>query len=97
MLKPLPGFVLIDPAPKQTKTASGIYLPETSEEKPSEGKVLACGDTLINDGKEIVCPVKVGDIVVYKKWGGNEIKVEGVEGKEQLLVKFEDLIAIVEK
>ena len=93
MLKPLAGYVLIEPAPKETKTASGIVLPESAEEKPQEGKVLACGAPLYEEGKEIVCPVKVGDKVVYKKWGGNEIKVEG---KELLLIKFEDLMAIVE-
>lgn len=94
MIKPLAGYVLIEPAPKETKTASGILLPESAEEKPQEGKVLACGDTAIIDGKEVNCPVKVGDSVVYKKWGGNEIKVDG---KELLLTKFEDLMAIVTK
>lgn len=93
MLKPLAGYVLIEPAPKETKTASGIVLPDTADEKPQEGKVLACGDDLVEEGKTIKCPVKVGDKVVYKKWGGNEIKVEG---KELLLIKFEDLMAIVE-
>lgn len=94
MLKPLAGYVLIEPAPKQTKTASGIVLPETAEEKPQEGKVLATGGDLVEEGKTIKCPVKVGDRVVYKKWGGNEIKVEG---EELLLIKFEDLMAVVTK
>lgn len=94
MLKPLAGYVLIEPAPKQTKTASGIVLPETADEKPQEGKVLATGGDLVEEGKTIKCPVKVGDRVVYKKWGGNEIKVEG---EELLLIKFEDLMAVVTK
>ncbi|MBI2326916.1 co-chaperone GroES [Candidatus Curtissbacteria bacterium] len=94
MLKPLAGYVLIEPAAKETKTASGIVLPDTADEKPQEGKVLACGDDLVEEGKTIKCPVKVGDKVVYKKWGGNEIKVEG---KELLLTKFEDLMAVVTK
>lgn len=93
-LKPLAGYVLIEPAPKETKTASGIVLPESSEEKPQEGKVLACGADLLEDGKTVTCPVKVGDKVVYKKWGGNEIK-DG--GTELLLIKFEDLMAILGK
>ena len=80
-IKPLAGYVLIEPAPKETKTASGIVLPESADEKPQEGKTIKC-------------PVKVGDKVVYKKWGGNEIKVEG---KELLLIKFEDLMAIISK
>lgn len=94
MIKPLAGYVLIEPAPKETKTASGIVLPESADEKPQEGKVLACGDSAYGDGQEIKCPVKVGDKVVYKKWGGNEIKQEG---KELMLIKFEDLMAIVTK
>ena len=54
---------------------------------------MATGDDLIEEGKTIKCPVKVGDKVVYKKWGGNEIKIDGVE---RLLLKFEDLMAIVD-
>ena len=94
MIKPLAGYVLIEPAPKETKTASGIVLPESAEEKPQEGKVIAVGPDSIEEGKTVKCPVKVGDKVVYKKWGGNEIKVEG---KELLLIKFEDLMAIITK
>lgn len=94
MIKPLAGYVLIEPAPKETKTASGILLPDSSEEKPQEGKVIAVGDDLVEEGKTVKCPVKVGDKVVYKKWGGNELKVEG---KELLLIKFDDLMAIVAK
>ncbi|OGD83867.1 co-chaperone GroES [Candidatus Curtissbacteria bacterium RIFCSPLOWO2_01_FULL_39_62] len=92
MIKPLAGYVLIDPAPKETKTASGIVLPESAEEKPQEGKVIACGPDSVEEGKTVKCPVKVSDKVVYKKWGGNEIK-DG--GKELLLIKFEDLMAVI--
>lgn len=94
MLKPLAGYVLIEPAQKETKTASGILLPESADEKPQEGKVVACGEAAIVEGEKVECPVKVGDKVVYKKWGGNEVKVEG---KEMLIVKFEDLMATVTK
>lgn len=94
MLKPLAGYVLIEPAAKETKTASGILLPDSADEKPQEGKVLATGDSIYEHGKEVSCPVKVGDKVVYKKWGGNEVKVDG---KELMLIKFEDLMAIVTK
>lgn len=94
MLKPLAGYVLIEPAPKETKTASGIVLPESVEEKPQEGKVLACGPDAVEEGKTVKCPVKTGDKVIYKKWGGNEIK-EGA--KELLLIKFEDLMAVITK
>ena len=94
MIKPLAGYVLIEPAPKETKTASGIVLPESAEEKPQEGKVIACGDDLLEEGKTVKCPVKVGDKVIYKKWGGNELKSEG---KDLMLIKFDDLMAIVAK
>lgn len=91
-IQPLSGYVLIEPKPKEETTPAGIVLPDVAEEKPQEGKVLACGPDAVEDGKIIKCPVKVGDIVIYKKWGGNEIKVGG---KELLLLKFEDLMAVV--
>ena len=94
MLKPLAGYVLIEPAAKETKTASGILLPDSADEKPQEGKVLATGESIYEHGKEIPSPVKVGDKVVYKKWGGNEVKMDG---KELMLIKFEDLMATVTK
>src|SRR4030066_2230741 len=90
-IKPLAGYVLIEQKPKEEKTPSGIVLPDTAEEKPQEGIVLAVGSAAIENGKKISCPVKVGNVVVYKKWGGNEIKVDG---KELLLLKFEDLMAV---
>ena len=93
-IKPLMGYVLVEPSEADTKTASGIILPESAQEKPAQGKVIACGDDMVmENGKTVKCPVKVGDKVVYKKWGGDEIKVEG---KELKLVKFDDLMAILE-
>ncbi|MGB6838715.1 MAG: co-chaperone GroES [Microgenomates group bacterium] len=92
-LKPTAGYLLIEPAEPEKKTASGIYLPETSEEKPLKGKVLAVGpDEITEKGIKRTSPVKVGDVVIYKKWGGNEVKIEG---KEYLFAKFEDILAIV--
>ena len=91
-VKPLAGYVLVEPTEAQTQTASGIYLPESAQEKQAEGTVLAIGDPIYSDGKEILSPVKVGEKVVYKKWGGDEIKVDGKEFK---LVKFDDLMAIL--
>lgn len=91
---PLAGYVLIEPAEAETKTTSGIILPENAQEKPSLGKVLACGgDQILESGKIIKSPVKVGEKVYFKKWGGDEIKVDGRELK---LVKFDDLMAILE-
>lgn len=93
-IKPLMGYILVEPTDAETKTISGIFLPESAQEKPAQGKVVACGDDLIMEGgKTVKCPVKNGDTVVYKKWGGDEIKIEG---KELKLVKFDDLMAILE-
>lgn len=93
-LRPLMGYLLIEPLPPETQTASGIYLPETAQEKPAQGTVVAVGaDLVLENGKVLKCPVRAGDKVVYKKWGGDEIKVSGREYK---LVKFDDLMAIIE-
>lgn len=93
-IKPLMGYILVEPSEAETRTSSGIILPESAQEKPAQGTVLACGDDMVfENGKTLKCPVKVGDRVVYKKWGGDEIKMEG---KELKLVKFDDLMAILE-
>lgn len=93
-LKPTAGYLLIEPLEKEVKTASGIYLPDNAGEKPQKGKILASGGTLLQDGQKVESPAKVGDTVLYKKWGGNEVKIEG---KEYLFVKFEDVLAIETK
>ena len=94
-LKPTAGHLLIQPLEKETKTASGIYLPDSAGEKPQKGQVLAVGDNEVTDsGKIKKSPVKVNDIVIYKKWGGNEVKVDGVE---YMFVKFEDILAVETK
>ncbi|MDP3994830.1 MAG: co-chaperone GroES [bacterium] len=91
-LKPTAGYILIEPLEKEVKTSSGIYLPDTASEKPQKGKVLAVGaDDVTDSGKMRKPPVKVGDIVIYKKWGGNEVKIGNVE---YLFVKFEDVLAV---
>lgn len=92
-VKPLMGYVLVDPEKGESTTAAGIYLPDSAQEKPAQGVVLSVGDPMYFDGKEIIPPVQVGQRVVYKKWGGDEIKISGHEYK---LVKFEDLMAIIE-
>lgn len=92
-VKPLPGYLLIEPSSAEIQTASGIYLPETAQEKPAQGKVLAVGDSYLEAGKEISSPVKIGDTVIFKKWGGDEVRIKGDEYK---LVKFDDLMAVLE-
>ena len=94
-IKPLFDYLLIEPMEKETTLPSGIVIPDSAKEKPQEGKVVAAGSGKIDpEGKKIEMVVKVGDIVMYKKWGGTEIKVAG---KDMLLVKQEDILAIVEK
>ena len=91
-IKPLADNILIQPLAEK-KTPSGIVIPETAKEKPQEGKVVAVGPGRVEDGKLIKPEVKKGDKVIYKKWGGSEVKVEG---KELLIVKAEDILAILE-
>ena len=93
MIKPLFDNVLIEPLEKEEVTTSGLFIPDTAKEKPSQGRVVAVGSGEKHDGKLVEVPVKVGDVVVYKKWGGHEVKVDG---KELLLVEAKDLMAIVE-
>lgn len=94
-LKPLMGYCLVEPSEASTTTSSGIYLPESSQEKPAQGRVLAVGDDLhLPGGQVISAPVKVGQVVVYKKWGGDEIKLNG---KEYKLVSFNDLMGVIEE
>ncbi len=93
-ITPTPGYLIIDSIEENKKTVSGIYLPENATgEKPQKGKVVAVGDDeILENGKTKKSPVKVGDEVIYKKWGGNEVKLDG---KEYLFVKFDDILAIV--
>lgn len=92
-LKPTAGYLVIEPLEKEVKTASGIYLPENSSEKPQMGKVIAVGSKTYSENHEVESPAKVGETVLYKKWGGNEVKVEG---KDYIFVKFEDILAVQE-
>lgn len=90
-IKPTSGYILIEPLEAETKTASGIYLPDNASEKPQKGKVIAIGSSTFIDGHEVKSPAKLKDVVFYKKWGGNEVKIEG---NEYLFVKFEDILGI---
>ena len=93
-ITPLFDNVLVKPLEEETKTPSGILLPDSAKEKPQVGKIMAVGPGgMKDDGKQIKMVVKVGDKVMYKKWGGNEVKV-GTE--EWLLVEQKDILAIVE-
>lgn len=94
-LKPMPGYVLVEPAKTDKVTASGIYLPDSHDEKAQHGKVIAVGpDTTDEKGNKLSSPVKKGELVIYKKWGGNEFKVGATEYQ---FFKFEDVLAVIEK
>lgn len=93
-VKPTSGYLLIEPQEPDKQTTSGIYLPDSaSGEKPQQGKILAVGtEELTDKGLKRQSPAEKGDLVIYKKWGGNEVKIEG---REYLFVKFEDVLAII--
>jgi len=90
-LQPLADRLVVKPIEAEEKTKAGIYLPDTAKEKPQEGKVVAVGPgRLSEDGKRIAMEVKVGDIVVYSKYGGTEIKVEE---EELIILRESDILA----
>lgn len=93
-LKPTAGYALIEPVELEKKTTAGIILPDTHDEKSQKGKVIALGKPTYQDGKKIVPEFKVGQTVVYKKWGGDEVKL-GLSNKEYIFVKFEDVLAVI--
>jgi chaperonin GroES len=93
-LKPLGGRVIVEPIEQEEMTAGGIILPETAKEKPQEGKILAAGPgDRDEDGNRIAMEVKVGDKVLYAKYSGTEVKVDG---KKLLILRESDILAIVE-
>ena len=88
MIRPLADRVLIEPKEAETKTASGIFIPDTAKEKPQQGKVIAVGPGKKDEPME----VKVGDEVLYGKYAGTEVTVEE---KKYLIVKQSDILAIL--
>ena len=93
-LKPLGGRVIVEPIEQEEMTAGGIILPETAKEKPQEGKILASGPGERDEaGNRIAMEVKVGDKVLYAKYSGTEVKVEG---KKLLILRESDILAVLE-
>jgi len=93
-LKPLGSRVVVEPIEAEEVTAGGIVLPETAKEKPQKGKILSIGPGERDEkGARVPMDVKAGDVVLYAKYAGTEIKVEG---KKLLILKESDLLAIVE-
>jgi len=90
-LQPLGDRLVVKPIEGEQKTKGGIILPDTAKEKPQEGKVLAVGPgRLTEDGKRIAMEVKVGDVVLYVKYGGTEVKIEG---EELMVLRESDILA----
>ena len=93
-LKPLGGRVIVEPIEQEEMTAGGIILPETAKEKPQEGKILAAGPgDRDEDGECIPMEVQVGDKVLYAKYSGTEVKLDG---KKLLILRESDILAVIE-
>ncbi|MCD6114930.1 co-chaperone GroES [bacterium] len=94
-IKPLADYILIEPFSQEEKTESGILLPQTAEkEKPEQGKVIAVGPgKKTSSGKVIPIDVKVGDKVIFTKYGPTEIEIDG---KEYLIAREDDILAVIE-
>ena len=93
-LRPLHGRVIVERLEQETKTASGIVLPDAAAEKPDQGKVVAVGNgKILDDGKVRPLDVKVGDKVLFGKYSGQAVKVDG---KEVLVMREDDIMAIVQ-
>lgn len=93
-VKPLEDRVLIKPIEPETKTASGIYLPETAKEKPMQGKVVAVGPgKMLDNGQRIQPGVKKGDTVVYGKYAGTEVEIKDVK---HIIVRESELLGVVD-
>jgi len=91
-LKPLAGHVVIEPIEEEMRTASGLVIPDMAKDRTMKGRVIATGMAVLHESGHLVdSPVDVDDIVYYRKWGGEEIKVEG---KDYRIVKFSDLMCI---
>jgi chaperonin GroES len=93
-IQPLGGNILIEPVSEESKTAAGIVLPDTvDKEKPQKGKIIALGTGKVtDDGKKIPFNVKVGDIVIFKKYSPDELEIED---KEYLIMTEEDILAVI--
>lgn len=92
-IRPLGDKILVEPALSEQKTPSGIIIPDTAKEKPQEGVVAAVGQGKYLGGKLVPLEVKKGDVVLFSKYGGDEIKVEG---KEYKILSESDILAIIE-
>ena len=94
-VKPLEDRIVVEPSEAETTTVSGLVIPDTAKEKPQQGKVLAVGAGRTTDeGKVVPMAVKVGDVVLYSKYGGTEVTIGG---KDLLILSSRDVLGIIEK
>ena len=91
-IKPLEDKIVVQASEAETTTASGIVIPDTAKEKPQEGTVIAVGPGRFDDGTRVPLDVKVGDTVIYSKYGGTEVKYNG---EEYLILSARDVLAVV--
>ncbi len=92
-LKPLGDRVIVKQAEAETQTKSGLYLADTAKEKPQRGTVLAVGEGALNDkGERVPVGLNVDDVVIYGKYGGTEVKIDG---EEYIILRADDIYAIV--
>ncbi len=92
-IKPLEDRIVVQAVEAETTTASGLVIPDTAKEKPQEGNVLAVGPGRFEDGARVPLDVKVGDRVLYSKYGGTEVKYSG---EEYLVLSARDVLAVIE-
>ena len=91
-LKPIGDRVVVKPEPEEIKTKSGIVLPDSAKEKPSEGTVVAVGSgRILDNGQKVPIEVKIGDKIIYSKYGGTEVKIEN---EEYIILSEKDILAI---
>jgi len=94
-LRPLQDRILVKRVEEETKTAGGLFIPETAKEKPQRGEIVAVGNgKKTEDGKVLPLDVKVGDTVLFGKYAGTEVKVDN---EEYLMMREDDLLAVIEK
>ena len=93
-LEPLEDRIVVKPGEAEETTVSGIVIPDTAKEKPQEGEVIAVGPGRFEEGNRVPVDVKVGDKVIYSKYGGTEVKIEG---EEYLILSARDVLAVIKK
>ena len=93
-LRPLQDRILVQRVEEETKTKGGIIIPDTAKEKPAEGKVKAVGNGKVgDDGKRVALEIKVGDKILFGKYSGTEVKIEG---DEYLIMREDDVLGVIE-